>query len=93
MPGLTSGGFYDRYATQKQLANQSLGMMSQHGMGKLKYEKPEDDDDDKTFGGALMAGLGGAGTGAMMAAPAGGVTAAGGGAAGFGVGFAAYMMS
>ena len=67
--------------------------MSQHGMGKLKYEKPEDDEDDKTLGGALMAGLGGAGTGAMMAAPAGGWTAAGGAAAGFGVGFAAYMMS
>ena len=91
MPGLTSGGFYDRYATQKQLANQSLDAMSQHGMGKLKYEKPEDDDDDKTLGGALMAGLGGAGTGAMMGAPTG--NAAWGAAGGFTVGFAAYMMS
>ena len=93
MPGLTSGGFYDRYATQKQLANQSLGMMSQHGMGKLKYEKPEDDDDDKTLGGALMAGLGGAATGGIMASPAGGMGAGTGAALGFGVGFASYYMS
>ena len=93
MPGLTSGGFYDRYATQKQLADRSLGAMSQHGMGKLKHEKPEDDEDDKTLGGALMAGLGGAGGGAMIGSAFGPPGAGYGAAGGFAVGFAAYYMS
>jgi len=93
MPGLTSGGFYDRYATQKQLADRSLGAMSQHGMGKLKYEKPEDDEDDKTLGGALMAGLGGAGSGALIGSAVPGIGTGAGAAGGFALGFAAYYMS
>ena len=48
MPGLSSGGFYDRYAQQTQASQKTLGMMGQYGnKTTMRNEKSDDEDDDK----------------------------------------------
>jgi len=85
MPGLNTGGFYNRYATQNQMAGNTLGMMGGNKT-TIRHDKPEEDP-AKTLGGGLMAALGGAAGGTAAFGPGWGT------AGGAGMGLAAYYMS
>ena len=88
---MNTKGFYGLYNNEMAQSGNTLAMMGGNRT-TIKNEKPEEDP-PKTLGGALMAGLGGAGTGAIMASPAGGMGVTTGAGLGFAAGFAAYYMS
>ena len=94
MPGLNMGSFYDRYATQNQLANQTAAKMGGNKTTERSgFQQDEPPDTKKTLGGALLAGAGGAGSGAMVVSAVPGIGTAWGAAGGFALGFAGYMLS
>jgi len=88
---MNTKGFYGLYNNEMAQSGNTLAMMGGNRT-TIKNEKPEEDP-PKTLGGALMAGLGGAGSGALMGSAIPGMGTGAGAAGGFALGFAAYYMS
>jgi len=88
---MNTKGFYGLYNNEMAQSGNTLAMMGGNKT-TIKNEKPEEDP-PKTLGGALMAGLGGAGAGALTGSSTGPWSAGAGAAGGFALGFAAYYMS
>ena len=86
---MNTKGFYGLYNNEMAQSGNTLAMM---GGNKTTLTTPEEDP-PKTLGGALMAGLGGAGAGALTGSPTGLWGARAGAAGRFALGMAAYYMS